>query len=541
MLSESTLHASPEDTARRLTGLYVRCTLWYLLALVVLWQLGIEAIYGHVTPFYCRWLPRFTSFFIPAALLAVLWCGYLVVKHVLSTRNSAIAGAQPLDWAMPLGLLGLALLLDHYLLKTPFAEAFGPGWAAVSHDLPVLAIGATWLVAMFVVLGQLRWNDEEPSHKATLWLLAALVVFLFVFSAALAMTRGGLDGIAQAYSRHEYEYIDDIGRGRSLRGLFANYVKMHPYLSMHSKVHPPGPVALLWVLSFVVGRSPLGLSIATMVGGSLAVVPLYFWVKDMADKRVALTCCALYTLMPSIALFTATSIDTLFMPFNLTALFLFWRALHRRSIPYALAAGVLYGVCSVLSFSLIALGAFFAFIGLWRLAEKGRRVAVIQTAAMMLVAFAGFHLAIRLWSGFDMIECFRVCKAQFDTDQVHLDKLTPRFPSWAWRLLNPACWFFFAGVPVSVLFLTRVFRPAKDSRGLSIAFALTALVLSALYLGRGEGERSAMYVLPFLAVPAAYQLNRLGASARSRGPLIATCAFLTVQCWLIESCLFTYW
>jgi len=62
-----------------------------------------------------------------------------------------------------------------------------------------------------------------------------------------------------------------------------------------------------------------------------------------------------------------------------------------------------------------------------------------------------------------------------------------------------------------------------------------------LYPGRGELERSAMYVLPFAILPAAEMLERLLDRSRSAMPLVVSLAFLAVQCSLIELCLYTYW
>jgi hypothetical protein len=164
----------------------------------------------------------------------------------------------------------------------------------------------------------------------------------------------------------------------------------------------------------------------------------------------------------------------------------------------------------------------------------------------MLLGFVLVHAAVRWWSGFDVVACFRVAKAQFETDQVNLDLVTPRYPSWFWKFGNPACWFFFAGVPVSLLFFWRVsglgFRVSGDGAcAISVICALTVVVLTLLYLGRGEGERSAMYVLPFVALPAAHLLDRMCAEARSLAPLAVTAACLGLQCWAIESILYTFW
>ena len=473
--------SQPHSLWRRLTGCYVRATVWYLLAVTVLWLVGIESIYGSPTPFYALVRPVFPPF-------------------------------------SPFSL---------FQLFTRFGSPL------------FLFLG--FFAALMVVLRRLSWFEEEPSRRAASWLLFGMVAFLFLFSGAVAMIHDGSAGISQAYSRQTYEYAGDIGKTRSIYTLFRDYLKLQPYLSMHAKVHPPGPVTVLWVFSYVTGQSALGLSLATMAAGSLGLVPLYLWAADLAGRRVALTCCMLYSLIPSIVLFTATSADIFFTPVSITALFLFWRALHRRSVGYALTAGACYALASFLSFSLLTLGAFFAFVGLWRFGEKRWRASVIQTAVVMVLSFLAVHVAVRWWTGFDMIACFQACQAQFYLDQANLDLMTPRFPSWAFKFINPACWFFYAGIPVSVLFVWRIARPDTDTKALFIVFALTLLTLTLLYFGRGEGERSAMYIFPFVALPAAHLLNQFGRAEGSHGPLAATLVFMALQCWLMESCLYTFW
>ena len=54
-----------------------------------------------------------------------------------------------------------------------------------------------------------------------------------------------------------------------------------------------------------------------------------------------------------------------------------------------------------------------------------------------------------------------------------------------WTFLNPACWFFFAGIPVSLLFLHRLRYPEPDTRALFLIFAMTLVMLNLLYLARG--------------------------------------------------------
>jgi hypothetical protein len=178
---------------------------------------------------------------------------------------------------------------------------------------------------------------------------------------------------------------------------------------------------------------------------------------------------------------------------------------------------------------------------------------VVRTAVLMLAAFLVVHGLVRLWSGFDYVAAFRAAKAQFELDQHNLDQFTPRYPGWTFRLIfNPACWFYFAGIPVSLLFLRRVvtLRSAcggngsviePGSRATLASFALAALALNFLYLARGEGERSALYLFPFLVGPAAVAVAGMCGKARSAEPLWGMLGFLAFQCWVTELYFYTYW
>ena len=533
---------------RWLTSLYARWLVWYCLGVALLWVVGIESLYGNPTPFHGLFIPAVGSVVIPLIMLAAFVPGYMLCRLVLKRSFPAARWVA----AGGLGCLLLVGWAAHLVRRQALAQSITASqrWGLIWLDLRwhllallvFLVFVVWWCLSTRRILQEEPEGDPDSAPTSARPILVGLVVFSILFSFSVAMLRDGPEGITTAYERQSYEYISDIGAGLSIRGLFHDYNKLHPHLSMHSRVHPPGPVAILWLLSIVfLGRDPMRLSIATVLVGSLGIIPLYFWARDLAGRRSALLCCTLYALVPSIVLFTATSADILFTPLTITTLFLFWRALHKRSTLYALAAGAMYAVLSLISFSLLALGAYFAFVGLWKIRDRQLRYSVVQTAVLMVAAFLALHVFVRWYTGFDVIECFRLCKTQFETDQVNLDLITPRYPGYVFRFLNPLCWVFFAGVPVSLLFFWRLAKPESTTKALFIVFVLTLCVLDLLYLGRGEGERSAMYIFPFMVLPSAHLLGRMGQMTRSQAPAVATVCFLAFQCWLIEVCLFTYW
>jgi len=569
----------------------------YLTGMAVLWILGVESIYQHPTPFYALYLPAFSTPLVP---LTVLWAAVATV--LFATRRSGLCPARIGTGRAVALVAGLAILVVLAAVQSQRAPGGALPWLTaglgeLSRHLGPFAVffGFAAALARSSVPLALAGLGPAPDAAETRRILAATAAFLFFFACTLAMLRHGTDGISQAYQREAYEYIGDIGKTGTIHDLFARYAQIRPYLSMHAKVHPPGPIALLWVMSWIFTRDPLALSLATAAFGALGVFPLYGWLRACLGARTALAGVLAYTLVPSIVLFTATSADILFTPFTLAALWGFERSLRGGRSLHALAGGAAYGVATLLSFSLVGVGAYFAVAGLFAFARPGSRGTVARTAVLMLAAFAAVHGLVRFWSGFDYIAVLHACKAQFDLDQYNLDLYTPRYPGWTFRVFfNPATWFYFAGIPVSLLFLRQILAPGRggaddkteqgrrdaygtgdgpeqgrrdacgtgdgpeqggrdacgagdDSsvgpgpRATLAALVIAAVALNLLYLARGEGERSALYLFPFLVGPAALAVVRMCLRAKSMEPLWGMLGFLAFQCWTTELYFYTYW
>jgi hypothetical protein len=372
----------------------------------------------------------------------------------------------------------------------------------------------------------------------TALILASSMLFLFLFAGAVASLRGGSAGIVHAYSRTNIEYIGDIGRGGSIRALVAHYVDLLPTLSNHSRVHPPGPVALLWLLSYVVGRGPWSLSLATMAVATLSLPPLYLWVRTLAGPRAGVTACLLFVVSPGIVAFTATSADMLFMPFTLMTLYCFDRAIRHGARTAALAAGVFYALAALCSFNLLLLGLYFALAGLWEMRDASRRVPLVGTASVMLAGFLSVFLVMYLWLGFNIAACLQACwPIQVQSLSFQVD----RWPSPAWLVLNPMAVLYYAGIPVCVLGVRRLIHPDATTRASMLIMILAFLLINCIVPARGEMERTGLFLYPFLIAPAAECLAAFWQKGRSEAPVAAVLAFMAFQCWLTEAMFQGYW
>ncbi len=374
-----------------------------------------------------------------------------------------------------------------------------------------------------------------------LFLLGAMAC-LFFFSGAIAELRRSseplTDGITKAYSRTTQEYIADIGKGDTIHGFMENFIALHPILSHHQRVHPPGPTILLWLLSFLVGRGTLALSLATMAGATLSLVPCFLWARELGGGRMGLVACAIFVFCPGIVAFTATSADMLFMPFTLMALFLFERAVRRESWLAALGSGIFYALAVFCSFNIMCIGFYFGLVGLWELRDREGRFPIIRTAALMLLGFVGTYGLMYLWSGFNMIDCFLV---GWQEQRFDLTTQTNRWAAPWWRLFHPLSVIYYVGIPVTVLLVQRLYRPDAIQHPTFVMMVLTFLFLNAVVPARGEMERTGLYMYPLLIAPAAHLLTTRWQQSRSEAPLAVALGFLAFQCWLTEYLFWTYW
>jgi hypothetical protein len=514
---------------------------WYLLAVSLLWLAGVEAIYGHPTPFYAVLRPVFSSYLEPMAMSIILGLLYLTIRPAFAPERQRTFYREWIIWSIWVLTFLVFLYRESSTLSQPFGHASMQLMRILTWHLLATVIFILFYVAGAYSLTHGNWFNKEPSNVFVCCFLLGAVAFSISFACGISMVRDGPVGIVSAFARQHYEVTGDIWAASSVYTLFNKYVEWQPFLSIHGRVHPPGPVLLMRAFSAVFGRSPSALSLATLSFGSLAILPLFAWTCALTNRRVALTSVMLYTVVPAIVLFTATSTDILFMPFTLTTFACFERAIRRHSVTWAIATGLGFATMSLLKYSLLGLGAYFIMVALWRLTAEKQRYKVMATSTIMALTFLSFHGAIRIWSGFELIESMKTAVIYVNHDRYYETIMAPRFSFGWWRMLNPACWFFFAAIPVSVLALWRWFRPVVDTKIIFLLLGLNTLIQSILYLGHGEGERSALYIFPFLVLPAAHAIDELGRVNQSIAPLGATVAFCALQCWLTECFLYTYW
>jgi len=519
-----------------LTLLYAAAAALALALIGTLVLLDIRPIPGRVPLLYAEFQPviarraflAISSFLLVSLAALVFWT--MRPDNQWQSRAARLSAVLVLVWA---GATIAHVMLSLLSVRDGLGQSVQP---SLQH-LAVLSLAGAMVTGIPLLMDWHIRGSERSGRTASV--LATLAVVMIAFSLSVAMLRGGYQAISSPYERTTMEPVGDIGKIRTPGQFLADFNRLHPDLSLHGKVYPPGPTLVLWFIAQVVGDAPLHLALATVIIGSLGVVPTFFWGRQIGGPRVGMLAASFYTLIPSFVIYGATSFNILQIPVLLLTLWLFSLSLDRSGpATIALSAGVCYAILSLLSFNLLVIGLWFALEGLRRITASGQWRSVFWTAVWMVTAFLLIHVLIRMAFGFDYITAFQSAKASFESDQTHLPL---RHGFWAFRLWNPLTLLIYAGIPTSVLAFLALGRWNSSWQSLPAVMLATFLGIMMMYLARGEGERSAMHALVFLMIPAALMFNEISERSSISGTAAVTVGCLAAQSWLIESLLNTYW
>jgi hypothetical protein len=420
---------------------------------------------------------------------------------------------------------------------TPLYALFKPQALTLRHLIPVV-LCLLYLTAL---------SKVDRINTSTLLTLAFFVATSLLFSLAVASMNTGFAEVAAPFERYGLDYYGDVPLVRSPGQFLRDFAELRPHMSMHAKTHPPGPILLLWMLSFLSGGAVPHVAALVVALASLTVVPLYLFARDLAGREAANVAAALYVVTPTIVLYNATSMNGVYALFAVTTIFLFFRAMDRRTGIYAPLAGLAFALTVFMSYDMAILGIFFAVIFFSGIFDASRRQKTVRATVLMLLTFLAFYVALHLTTGFNFVSSLREAVGQVHTDLRHMQLYTPRASYWTWRFGNPFEVFFFAGIPVAVLFFAEWANRvrAKASRSREDKYLIAALIMLVVfnfaYLGKGENARVSSFYFPFIIVPASLYVLRTIREANSRTALYATVLLLFAQTWLMETLLYMYW
>ncbi len=400
-------------------------------------------------------------------------------------------------------------------------------------SLPALAavLCAVALVAL------LRYGPA--GRRGVLYL--ALAGYGFSLSVVAAQPNGFGRVVSVLASRHSFSYLYDAALAPPTRDLLADFPHASAELSMHSRTHPPGVLlairgldrfartlgpagalaaslpqqaatALASEISRAKGRgkpsptippSPFSavlLAFLLPLAAAATALPLFALGRGWGlSDRAARFGAALWLTVPAATLFTP-SLDQALVLFPVVGAALMvgtgsWRAL---------AAGVVIALACLLSYGLLVLVPFVAWVAFSTEEDAGwfspRR---LVRAALVAVGFALPWLALALFAGYDPWASFWTALS------AHAQMAVATRSYATWLLANPYDFALFCGPAAAVLGAAGLVSrraPVALRRGLWGGAALLAL----LWLSgsvRGEVGRIWLFAMPFVALAAASTMD----------------------------------
>ena len=499
-----------------------QCARWLaasLTAIGLLWLLGFEAVLYHAAPLHARPDPILGDLRV---LPSVAW---LAAAAALVIRRTALHPPRPLSFWGAFAFFDVTVVMILLWIWDP------PPLPLLAYHALVVAVVAVGLGAWLNASAVIGLPGREPDASTARPLLLGILVFAFVLAGSMGMLRGGAEGLEALAAKPPLSFTDDLDKVGSPHALFRDFNAMHGTLSPQAQVHPPGALWLVWATGLLTANSPLGIVLLLALLAATGVIPLYGWVARMASHRAALIAAMLYAVMPGVTLFATGSVDAAFAPITLTALYTFARALPGGRWLWAIAAGALFAVATLLHFALLTLAFWFLFVGVLHFTRENALIETLRAWVGLALGFAVVHALIFATTGFDYAEALRLAWASIPGHAAD----APRAAWYWWPPLTTLALAFYAGIPVCLLSLRAVGSLPAPTRALARCGVLVFFCLALTFLGIGEGERAAYYAYPFLLLPAALMLDEAARRQQSLALPATAMALCAVQAWIMQS------
>lgn len=420
--------------------------------------------------------PRRDLYAAGAAVLLVT-AAVLVGRHIQGTSRTLFVSWPP--------------------LLASWGPHVGPGTpAAVVVAIAVVAYGP-------VLAARLPWRALLPAAwgTATAWILS------------LALIDGWDRGIARRLTTR-YEYLQVIDRFHDIPAAlrdFTHHILLHSpdNWPAHIAGHPPAATLTFVLLDRIGLRGGGWAGVWCVTVGATACVAVLVTIRALADEALARRAAPFLVLAPA-AVWMGTSADAYFAAVAAWAVALSALAVTRRSLGWAGASGLLFGLTCYLSYGLTLVALIVAAVlALGRNGVRERPALLVPLLTGAAVVPAAFTLA-----GFDWWEAYHLLVTRYYQGA---GGIRP-YGYWVWA--NLACTVLIVGLATAaglrrtgaVLIRRRTGSRADVRLAFLVAAALPALLVADLSgMSKAETERIwipfALWLLPacaFLPRPRAW-------------------------------------
>lgn len=379
---------------------------------------------------------------------------------------SAVAGLFVVMAAM---LVPLWAYTDIDVEFAPLHATWDPGFGFKA--IPAVAVGLVlWSVLPRLAL-KLSWTRVLLAACASTWL------WIMVLAAA------GTEGLASTFERKQ-EYVFDAQNVTSIGMMLREFIDRIPLTAadnwhVHVAGHPPG------ALLYFVGVDRLGITDPFWIGvvcvtvASTAIAAVLITLRTLGDESLARSAMPWIALAPS-AVWMGVNGDAVFTAVAAWGLALLAIAAKKDSIPAAISAGLLLGLCVYLSYGLVLLGILAVAVLLiaksWRPLPWALGGAAVVAALFTIGGYAWWEaypvLRERYYAGYASVRHY-----------------------WYWVWGNLGAWTFTSGLAVWAAF-PAAWRSLRTNVAAQLAGAAVLTIGVATLSGMSKAETERIF-LPF--------------------------------------------
>ena len=394
-----------------------------------------------------------------------------------------------------------------------------------------------FIIFLIVFRTILRRADSLESWKIIL-ISIGFKIFIDTF---VAMSDGGFKALCPTISgRGLYDsFYADVPKVKNLAVFLRDYTKILPTLRWHSHTHPPGGAIFQWAVARIFGHGMLQASIAIIVFTSQTIIPIFLLAQQLYGRKIAIISCAFFILAPNVIMYTATCMDGVFAVFPIWSVYLFYKGLCGKTILYSILTGFSLAIAMILNYTTVCIGVFFiAAAALYFLFDRQNFSIVFRSLLISATVFFLFYLILYAYPGYNILSCL---KASIKEDENSWGTGYGDVAQYFFRsITNLAAFLLCVGIPSAVLWLREVIknltkkgRKNPDIYVLAYFIGLIFIAFSTLFTL--ETERIWLFMVPFIAIPAAKQLVSL-----QRKTVYGVLCFLFFQTMIFEVFMWTY-
>jgi hypothetical protein len=374
------------------------------------------------------------------------------------------------------------------------------------------------------------WARRRPLDKP--W-DARSVVILIALQLATIVVFAACEPWPDRFGLHISGYDafrQDVSAFHGIRDTLAHYVERSPHLGWYGQHYPPGNLLLIEAEreAGIPGATKAFVCLCTV----LSVIPLIGLARELELDAV--------TTSAAVLLFTATSGVLILCTINTTSLLLLpgttclWalaRGLRTGSILAAAVLGFAYAFYLMFSFSASILGVLMALatlIGWWNGAFTIRNV--LRTGVVALLTLAILVAAQLLLTHFNLVACFITAVRGHQKQQGNEGFDDAK--RYLLRSSGNVIAYLVSVVPLGILAAAGATRSATPRAAKSLFVALLVSIVIAGFSGLFylETERIWIFLTPFVALAAGYELARRSESEGRHVIHITLLLVLLISC-----------